>query len=164
MKLCEFSLNQKWTLLYRGSEDGFGSFDFHSECDGQSKTLKIIRAEGTSYNFGGFTNAAWDSSGQWRQDANAFIFSLVNQESKPIKMKTIRPQYAIACVQSDGPRFGGGIDLYIANNANSNTSSYVDLGHSYIHPLYAYGTAQAKNFMESSFNFKVDEIEVYAKN
>ena len=57
MKLCEFSLNQKWTLLYRGSEDGFGSFDFHSECDGQSKTLTIIRAEGTSYIFGGFTNA-----------------------------------------------------------------------------------------------------------
>ncbi len=29
IKLCEFSPNDKWSLLYRGTRDGFGSDDFH---------------------------------------------------------------------------------------------------------------------------------------
>jgi len=33
MKLCQFSLNQKWKLLYRASVDGFGSDHFHKKCD-----------------------------------------------------------------------------------------------------------------------------------
>ena len=35
MNLCEFSLNQQWALLYRGSEDGFDADDFHFKCDGR---------------------------------------------------------------------------------------------------------------------------------
>jgi hypothetical protein len=30
IKLCEFSPNDKWSLLYRGTRDGFGTNDFHS--------------------------------------------------------------------------------------------------------------------------------------
>jgi hypothetical protein len=41
IKLCEFSPNDKWTLLYRGTRDGFGSRDFHSKCDKKSPTLSI---------------------------------------------------------------------------------------------------------------------------
>ena len=33
MKLCEFSPNDKFTLLYRGTQDGFGAKDFHLKCD-----------------------------------------------------------------------------------------------------------------------------------
>jgi hypothetical protein len=42
IKLCEFSPKHKWTLLYRGTRDGFGAGDFHSRCDGHSNTLTII--------------------------------------------------------------------------------------------------------------------------
>jgi dsDNA-specific endonuclease/ATPase MutS2 len=34
IQLCEFSSNDKWSLLYRGTRDGFGAKDFHSRCDG----------------------------------------------------------------------------------------------------------------------------------
>ena len=31
INLCEFTLRDKWTLLYRGTRDGFGANDFHSK-------------------------------------------------------------------------------------------------------------------------------------
>jgi hypothetical protein len=33
IKVCEFSPNDKWSLLYRGTRDGFDSSDFHSKSD-----------------------------------------------------------------------------------------------------------------------------------
>jgi hypothetical protein len=47
--LCEFSPNDKWSLLYRGTRDGFDSNDFHSKCDGHVKTLTIVKAKETSF-------------------------------------------------------------------------------------------------------------------
>jgi len=46
--LCEFSPNDKWTLLYRGTRDGFGSDDFHSRCNGHANTLTILKAKQSS--------------------------------------------------------------------------------------------------------------------
>ena len=43
LNLCEFNLNEKWLLLYRGSRDGFGAKEFHSKCDGHENALIIIR-------------------------------------------------------------------------------------------------------------------------
>ncbi len=42
IELCKFSFNDKWTLLYRGTRDGFGAKEFHSKCDGKSSTLTIV--------------------------------------------------------------------------------------------------------------------------
>ena len=163
MKVCEFSINDKWRLLYRGSENGFDAKDFHSKCEGKSNTLTIIKANGTSNIFGGFASAAWDSSSKYKQDGNAFLFSLVNQDNKPLKMKTIKPEYAIYCHSSYGPTFGFGFDIHIASNSNSNTTSYSNLGHTYKHPQYAQETTQSQSFLAGSRNFQVNEIEVYAK-
>jgi hypothetical protein len=62
IKLCEFSPNDKWSVLYRGTRDGFSSRDFHSRCDVHSNTLTILRAKQSSFGFGGFTSVEWDSS------------------------------------------------------------------------------------------------------
>ena len=43
--LCEFSENDKWTLVYRASQHGFAGTDFHSKCDGVAKTLTIIKTK-----------------------------------------------------------------------------------------------------------------------
>jgi hypothetical protein len=55
IKLCEFSLNDKWSLLYRATRDGFGAKDFHSRCDGRANTLTIFKAKESEFIFGGFT-------------------------------------------------------------------------------------------------------------
>ena len=52
--LCEFSPNDKWSLLYRGTRDGFGASNFHSKCDGRNNTLTLLKAKESSYIFGGY--------------------------------------------------------------------------------------------------------------
>jgi hypothetical protein len=165
INLCEFSPNDKWSLLYRGTRDGFGAKDFHSKCDGHSNTLTIIKAKGSSYIFGGYTTVSWVSSTytKWRSDPNAFIFSLTNKDNQPVKMeiKTNEDHRAIICDSEWGPTFG--IDINIANNANTTRGSFSNLGHSYKHPQYAFGTNEAQSFLAGSHKFKLDEIEVYQK-
>jgi hypothetical protein len=45
INLCDLSPNDKWSLLYRGTRDGFDSSDFHSKCDGHSNTLTLLKAK-----------------------------------------------------------------------------------------------------------------------
>ena len=168
MKLCEFSPNDKFTLLYRGTRDGFDGRDFHSKCDGHTNTLTIIKPKESSYIFGGFTTAKWESGrlpGIYKSDPNAFIFSLTNKDNKPVKMKINpkRHKYAIYCFPNDGPTFGGGHDIYISNDANTAMDSYSYLGFSYSHPQYARGTNEARTFLAGSLEFQMREIEVYKK-
>jgi hypothetical protein len=72
--LCQFSPNDKWSLLYRVTRDGFGSKDFHSKCDGHSNTLTLIKAKESSYIFGGFTSVRWKSyaRGRYKLDPNPY--------------------------------------------------------------------------------------------
>jgi hypothetical protein len=161
--LCGFSPNDKWTLLYRGTRDGFGSRDFHSKCDGHSNTLTILKVKGSEFIFGGFTTVNWDSSNGWKSDLNAFIFSLTNKDNQPLKMKIEQNRHrcAICCYSFCGPTFG--YDIRIANNANTTTNSYSDLGFSYSHPQYAQGTNEVQTFLAGSYKFQLAEIEVYQK-
>jgi hypothetical protein len=163
IKLCEFSPRDKWSLLYRGSRDGFGSNDFHSKCDGHSNILTIIKVKYNSYIFGGFTTIDWESSVQWKSDPKAFIFSLTNKDNKPLKMN-IDPYMhhrAIECHSEFGPTFG--YDIRIANNANTRMEGYSNLGFAYKHPQYAYLTNEAETFLAGPKWFQLDEIEVYQK-
>jgi hypothetical protein len=163
IKLCEFSPNDKWSLLYRGTRDGFGTNDFHSKCDGHSNTLTLLKAKGSKFIFGGFTAVDWDCSGEWKSDPNAFIFSLTNKDNKPLKMR-INPNYhhrAIYCLSKYGPIFGSSI--CIDNNSNTTMDGVSMLGSIYSHPQYEKGTNEAKTFLAGSFKFQLDEIEVYEK-
>jgi hypothetical protein len=159
LKLCEFSPDDKWSLLYRGTRDGFGSRDFHSKCDGHANTLTIFKAKGSGFIFGGYTEAEWDCSNEWKSDANAFIFSLTNKDNKPLKMN-IDPDdnhHAIYCHSDDGPQFGY-CDIIITT-----MESWSNLGYSYKHPQYEYKTYEARTFLAGSCEFQLDEIEVYKK-
>jgi hypothetical protein len=161
--LCDFSPNDKWSLLYRATRDGFGSNDFHSKCDGHSNTLTLLKAKQSSYIFGGFTTVSWDGSSWWKSDPNAFIFSLTNKDNKPLKM-TIKPnkhEFAICCHSGHGPMFGEDINIY--NNANTTMDSNSRLGFAFKHPQYALGTNEALTFLAGSQKFQLDEIEVYQK-
>jgi hypothetical protein len=164
IELCEFSPNDKWSLLYRGTTDGFGSSDFHSKCDGHSNTLTILKAKGSGFIFGGYTTVEWDGSSIWKSDPNSFIFSLTNKDNQPVKMNIDpnRHKYAIYCHSSFGPTFGC-FEIRIANNSNTRMSSFSNLGDSFKHPQYAFGTNEAKNFLAGTEWFQLDEIEIYQK-
>lgn len=162
LRLCDFVQNQKFTLLYRGTSNGFSATDFHSKCDKYANTLTIIKTS-NSHIFGGYTDAIWSSAGCWTTGHNSFLFSLINYDGNPFIMRCIEPQHAIYCNINYGPTFGNGHSLYIANNSNANKQSYSNLGTSYKHPRYPYGTNESKAFMAGSYNFQTDEIEVYKK-
>jgi hypothetical protein len=162
IKLCEFSLKDKWTLLYRGTRDGFGAANFHSNCNCYSITLTIVKAKGSSYIFGGFASSNWGNL-RWdpfNTDPNAFLFSLTNKDNQPRKMKQIsNTNESIICRSNYGPTFGAGHDLHICSYANTTPGSYSYLGNSYQHPQ----PSQGVSYLAGSPKFQVSEIEVYTK-
>ena len=172
LDLCGFNIDDKWRLLYRATQNGFQGAQFHACCDNIAKTLIIIKTS-NGYIFGGFTNALWRDQykgygihqgyNKLRQDNNAFIFSSKNPTNSPLKIPVSEPTQAILCDYNSGPCFGN-YDIYICNLSNSSIGSYSNLGCSYVHPDYEAGTADSKNFLAGYYNFKVDEIEVFAKS
>jgi archaellum component FlaC len=56
---AEFRKNH-FSLLWRGSRDGFGASEFHRRCDGHANTLTVI-LDTKGNIFGGFTPVKWDS-------------------------------------------------------------------------------------------------------
>jgi BTB/POZ domain-containing protein KCTD9 len=158
--LCEFQFSKKWNLIYRSSRDSFVASSFHSKCDNKPNTLIIIKSTNGNV-FGGYTEQSWNQTYFIESDRNSFLFSLINQLNKPIKMKWSR-SFGICCNSNHGPIFGVN-DLYIADKSNQNTSSYSDLGASFNHPDYTYGSDEAKSFLAGSYNFQISEIEVFTK-
>jgi hypothetical protein len=51
---------RKFSLLWRGSRDGFQKEEFHRRCDGHANTLTVILDTNGNI-FGGFTPVKWAS-------------------------------------------------------------------------------------------------------
>ena len=162
IKLCEFDSKCEWKLIYRATNDGFGVNDFHSKCDNHLPTLCIFKVKQTGFIFGGYTEAAWDMSEDFKTDPNAFIFSLTNNDQKPCKMKTTNPKRSIYGSPSMGPLFGE-FDICIAGNSNTEFESSSALGFIYKHPQYATRSTKARCFLGGLEAFLLEEIEVYEK-
>ncbi len=148
-------------LLYRATRDGFTSQAFHSKCDGKEKTITIIK-NNLDYVFGGFASSAWNSSNNYINDPNAFLFSLIrNGVSFKDKFTVKNAQYALQGNSGYGPIFGGNY-ICICNQSNTNIGSVSNFGHSYNLPDgYTYG-GNAKDFLAGNYNqWTTTEIEVY---
>jgi len=156
-----------WNRCYQATVNGWSSYTFHSKCDGKGPTVTIIRVG--KYIFGGYTSLSWSSSCSYRYDSAAFLFSLVNKPGwQPRKLDQSSGQgshwraHSIYSCSSDGPTFGGGYDIYIVNNAASNTNSYSNLGWTYSPPAgNSYGSSFTQSFLAGSYKFRPDEVEVF---
>lgn len=164
LNLCNFSIDQEWKLLYRGSEDGFSASKFHLKCDNKPNTFTIVKSV-SGFIFGGYSESHWDQSNSYKTDPNAFLFSLTNKDNKPIKMPLIpgKESQSIYATSVCSARFGAGSDLIIADNANTNSNSFTNLGSTFKHPVYGFGTNEAKCFLAGNYNFQVYDIEVFQK-
>jgi hypothetical protein len=158
---------KRFTLLWRGSCDGFGVDDFHARCDGHANTLTLI--EDTKGNiFGGFTPVEWESRQYDKKTSNclkadpslkSFLFTLKNPHNFPASkfaLKAEKKAEAIGCDSQLGPCFCHGI--CVANNCNANTVSFT----SYFGTSYANDTGlPGQTFFTGSWEFTVKEIEVF---
>jgi len=107
-------------LLYSFTRDGCGPQPFHSKCDNQGPTVTVVyNPQGSVY--GGYTSVAWQNSGNWKQDDQAFLFQLAFSNQKlcrrfPSK-HTVNGVYHNS---SFGPLFGRGHELLLFYNSNVN--------------------------------------------
>jgi hypothetical protein len=123
--------------------------------------LTIIKTAGLPYVFGGFTTMNWSGKSEFKFDQHAFLFSLINEYNKPVKINIKNPEQAIFVNELYGPSFGSGMDIFICDQSNSNPYSFSNFGFSYQSPDFVKNT---NNFLAGSFNFQAQEIEVYHIN
>ena len=100
-----------------------------------------------------------ESSGGWSTTSEAFIFSLNNNEGlEPFvsKVKKKYSKWAIYGASNFGPHFGE--DVFIRDNADSNSNSRVSLGN-----VYSVPPAVKKQYTVLAGNRYVspDEVEVF---
>jgi hypothetical protein len=155
----EFRLKQ-FSLLWRGSRDGFEEEAFHGLCDDRANTLTIILDTNGNI-FGGFTPVKWESlKSVYKADDSqrSFLFTLKNPQNIPAKifeLKVERKDRAIYCNSERCPCFWN--DLYISDHCNSQNGSYTQLGDSYRNDTVFDG----KTIFAGSRYFQVREIEVF---
>jgi hypothetical protein len=159
---------KRFSLLWRGSRDGFGASEFHGRCDGHASTLTLI-CDTNGNIFGGFTPVEWESppnckDGRCKADdsLNSFLFMLKNPHNIPAKrfaLKDEKKYGAICCDARYGPYFGDGFssDMFVSDNCNTNTGSWTQLGRSYINDT----ELNNQIVFTGSLYFKVEEIEVF---
>lgn len=110
----------------------------------------------SSYIFGGYTDQSWQgSASNYFYSSNAFIYSLRNYYGYGyFKNDVTGPHHATYNNYGYGPTFGGGHDLYIADNAGSNYNSYFN--------CYSYNDRYCNNNLwTGSSSFCPHDAEVY---
>jgi len=153
---------KSFSLLWRGSRDGFDAAAFHRLCDGKANTVTVIKNT-SGFIFGGFTSIPCSSSVGYKADSTAFLFSLTNPSNTPLKMKVKLSQNAVCHSSNYGPAFGGGLvgGLKVCSLSNTNTNSSVCL-HSYEFPSGKSFNEGGKFFIGGSdYEFQTVEIEVF---
>ncbi|TNV79789.1 hypothetical protein FGO68_gene7221 [Halteria grandinella] len=139
-------------LVYRGSLNSFEASVFHENCDFKTNTLTIVKTvEGKI--FGGFIKKNWKGDGLYKSDPNSWLFNI---DAPNIFQVKLGGEKAIGATQLHGPIFGGGHDLFISDDCNTNCDSYVN-GHSF---MYSGGVSNLL-LTQGKVKFKVLEIEVY---
>jgi len=146
-------------LLYKGSKNGFSAQTFHEKCDYKSPTISFVKSQTHGRIFGGYTEQTWDEvPGGYKKDEKAFLFSLTHNEKYPVA----QPQFAIYCRHDRLMDFGTGpSDIMISGGSNSNTNSHSDFPNCYQCSKFNDRTEESKAYLAGSYNFKVEEIEVY---
>ena len=98
-----------------------------------------------------------ESSGGWGFTRKAFIFSISNKEEPdPFVSEVSWPDGAIYRWSGFGPVFG--YDIYIANNANSSSSSRAVLGSYYPVPA---AVQNPNTILAGTWYLSPDEVEVF---
>jgi hypothetical protein len=153
---------QKFTLLWRGSRDGFKAKQFHKRCDGHPNTLTVILDTDGNI-FGGFTPVEWESrtkSPYSKADPSlkSFLFTMKNPHNVPPRIFALKAENkdeAIWCDSDFGPHF---CDITVFNDCNANTDSCAgDLGTCYTNDTGLDG----ETIFTGSNCFQAKEIEVF---
>ena len=155
-KWIEETINKKeikYKLIFKMSENGSKSDDFHNYCDNQGQTLTLIKTTKNKI-IGGFTPLNWKNQGNGIDDPNnqTFIFSLNLKKKYDMIQKNGR---AIFCSKSYGPNFGD-CDLCLKEN--------MKIGETYANKSCNFlsdNNLELTGGKGDHENFDAEELEVY---
>ena len=96
------------------------------------------------------------------------MYSLRNNDNLAPFKAPLRDENDVEAIYSYsgyGPTFGGGHDLFIANNAGSTTDSLTKFGRSYQPPPgYTWAETNTRSLLPGSYNFSPSQTEVLYLN
>jgi hypothetical protein len=145
--------NKLFSLLYRGSRDGFMCQDFHSRCDNKGETLVLILTVNGNI-FGGWTPLNRDSGtigSVEKKDKETFIFTLKNPHRIPPTRYPKDSDHGRSIYDSphDGPTFGSGSDIRVQEPFNAFEADYVP-GVTCNPKLHSYTNFGASSFLDTT--------------
>jgi len=103
-------------LIFKASIDGGFPNAFHNHCDNRGPTIIFFKIN-NGKRIGGYTSISWESNDEFKDDEDAFLFSLDRKEK--YELNTNQLKYAVAHYGKYGPTWGSGYGLYISNNYKS---------------------------------------------
>jgi hypothetical protein len=170
---AEFRM-KRWTVVWRGSRDGFTAKEFHRRCNGHANTLTLI-LDTKGNVFGGFTPVEWESR-VWKGDGRnclkgddslrSFLFTLRNPHGVPPRkfaLKEKMKRSAICCYSDRCAVFGSinDCDILVCDNCNTNSHSYTGIGTHWSNTTTYANDTQFEYFFTGACRFTVKEIEVF---
>jgi hypothetical protein len=160
--LAEFG-RKRFSLLWRGSRDGFGARNFHNRCDGHANTLTIILDTNGNI-FGGFTPVEWESRTIkcYRPDPSrkTFIFTLKNHHNIPARRFRMNDtaEGPVFCEPRNGPNF---CLIGVYDQCNESNKNYAKFFESNIDKFNNDTGLDGDEVFVPSGHFRVKEIEVF---
>lgn len=142
-------------LIFKASENGDSSEEFHKFCDGKGPTVVIVKGK-NCHIFGGYLTVPFSSDNKYHYDDKAFLFSLTNKKRFPIKIK----DKAVFHMDSWGPYIGfvDNCDLAIFSECVKEKNKK-----SYSMPK-SYEFKRIDLIGNEERNFEVSDYEVYLVN
>ena len=101
-------------LLYKATIEENTRDDFHRKCQNKGATITLIETT-KGRRFGGYTSLSWSSNEGWKNDKEAFLFSLDNDKKYDVIQNS---NYKVYSGKETGPWFGHYGNLGLACDKN----------------------------------------------
>ena len=144
---------RKVKLLYKATPEENTNDDFHRKCDNKGATVTLIETT-KGRRFGGYTSLNWSSDEGWKDDKEAFLFSLDNDKKYDVIQDS---KYKVFSGKGHGPWFGPEGNIGLAREKNyfiGNDAHQENFDHK------SYSTT-VQNELSGGRNFNISKLEVY---
>ena len=140
-------------LLYKATPEENTRDDFHRKCDNKGATVTIIETT-KGKRFGGYTSLSWDSSSLWKNDKEAFLFSLDNDKKYDVIQDA---EYKVYSNTGFGQWFGdsGNIGLAYEKNYFIGNDTHRE---NFANKCYS---TTVENELSGGKTFNISKMEVY---
>ena len=150
-------------LIYRGSEDGSTSKNFHDKCDNKGPSIVLFKNEKGNI-FGGYCPISWKNEGEWQSVPESFIFTLTNiYNIEPTKFNRTNDQYGICFASILGPWFGDSSNIGFRSDYSIEKNCFSKFG---VRGGYQDSLGKGKSIFTGNLDnnneyYKINEIEAF---